>query len=114
MTGTAGWVGLVSGIATAVLVERLVSWDVISLSGQGGAFVGAGAAFVVDILVSVVVSMRTVPKPDDELRGLVWSLTPKAERMGELGEDDHGWYRKPRVLGGGVIALTLVLYFVFG
>jgi SSS family solute:Na+ symporter len=34
--------------------------------------------------------------------------------MGELGEDDHGWYRKPGVLGGGVIALTVVLYVVFG
>src|SRR5689334_22308891 len=84
MTGTAGWTGLVSGIATALLVDRLVAGGVIELSGQGGAFVGAGAAFVVDIIVSVAVSLATVPKPDEELRGLVWSLTPKSERMGEM------------------------------
>jgi SSS family solute:Na+ symporter len=82
MTGTAGWVGLVSGIGTAVLVDRLVAGGVIDLSGQGGAFVGAGAAFVVDILVSIVVSLMTEPKPDEELRGLVWSLTPKEVRAG--------------------------------
>jgi len=95
-------------------VDRLVAAGVLELSGQGGAFVGAGAAFVVDILVSVIVSLRTVPKPDEELRGLVWSLTPKAERVGEKAEDDHGWYRSPELLGGGVLALTVVLYIVFG
>jgi SSS family solute:Na+ symporter len=114
MTGTAGWTGLVSGIAAAVVVDRLVAGGVLELSGQGGAFVGAGAAFVVDILVSVAVSLRTQPKPDEELRGLVWSLTPKAERMGEMAEDDHGWYRSPGVLGGGVIALTVILYILVG
>ena len=39
----------------------------------------AGAAFVVDILVSVVVTMVTEPKDESELRGLVYSLTPKAD-----------------------------------
>ena len=51
---------------------------VIPLSGQGASFVAAGAAFVVDILVSVVVSLVTRPKPESELRGLVYSVTPKA------------------------------------
>ena len=114
MTPTAGWTGLVAGILAAFTVDRLVAGGVLELSGQGGAFVGAGAAFVVDIIVSVIVSLRTTPKPDEELRGLVWSLTPKAERTGEMGEDDHGWYRSPALLGGGVLALTVLLYIVFG
>src|ERR671920_237423 len=67
MTGTAGWTGLLSGIGTALIIDRLVAGGVIELSGQGGAFVGAGAAFVVDILVSIAVSLRTRPKPDEEL-----------------------------------------------
>ena len=44
----------------------------------------------------------------------MWSLTSKEDRTGELTEDDHGWYRKPSVLGGGVLVLTVILYFVFG
>jgi len=115
MTPTAGWVGLISGILAAFTVDRLVAGGVLSLSGQGGAFVGAGAAFVVDVLVSIIVSLRTEPKPDEELRGLVWSLTTKEERSGgEAVGDDAGWYRSPPLLGGGVIALTVILYIIFG
>jgi SSS family solute:Na+ symporter len=45
----------------------------------------------------------------------VWSLTPREERLGgpAVG-DDAGWYRSPPLLGGGVLALTVVLYIVFG
>jgi SSS family solute:Na+ symporter len=114
MTPTAGWTGLIAGILAAFTIDRLVAAEVIPLSGQGGAFVGAGAALIVGMLVSAIVSMFTQPKPDEELRGLVWSLTPKDVRQGEQHEDDAGWYRKPGVLGAGVIALTVVLYVAFG
>ena len=81
MTATAGWTGLVSGtlaavsvgfISTGVLGGFSRGW--IDLSGQGASFVAAGAAFVVDIVVSVVVSLMTKPKPPEELA--VWS-TPR-------------------------------------
>jgi SSS family solute:Na+ symporter len=115
MTPTAGWTGLIAGILAALTVDRLVAGGILELSGQGGAFVGAGAAFVVDILVSYIVSMRTQPKPDEELRGLVWSLTSPEERRGGVAVgDDAGWYRSPPLLGGGVLALTVVLYLIFG
>ena len=113
MTPTAGWTGLVSGILAAFVVDRLVAGGVLGLSGQGGAFVGAGAAFVVDVLVSVIVSMATVPKPDSELRGLVWSLTSKEDRRSAMSSEDAGWYRSPPLLGGGVLALTVLLYVAF-
>jgi SSS family solute:Na+ symporter len=83
MTPTAGWAGLVSGTLAAVLVALLsedsfgsASLGVLGLSGQGASFVAAGAAFVVDIVVSVVVSMVTAPKPAAQLVGLVYSVTP--------------------------------------
>ena len=63
MTATAGWIGLVSGTLAAVLVAFLsedafgsASTGVLHLGGQGASFVAAGAAFVVDIVVSVVVT----------------------------------------------------------
>ena len=68
------------------------SIGVLNLSGQGASFVAAGAAFVVDIVVSVIVTGMTQPKPESELRGLVYSLTPKA--------DLHGRARRPRHTGG--------------
>jgi solute:Na+ symporter, SSS family len=113
MTGTAGWTGLIAGTASAVLVDALSRTDVISLAGQGASFVGASAAFVVDIVVSVAVSLATRPRPEEELRGLVWSLTPKHERVEQAGVGDRGWYRSPALLGGGVLALTAVLYGLF-
>jgi SSS family solute:Na+ symporter len=114
MTAAAGWVGLVSGTSTAILVFILSETGVINLPGQGASFVGAGAAFVVDILVSVVVSMVTRPKTDAELKGLVYSLTPKEDRTETAQEGDHGWYRKPTVLAGISLALVVVLNIVFG
>jgi hypothetical protein len=35
----------------------------------------SAAAFVVDVVVTVAVSLVTQPKPEHELRGLVWGLT---------------------------------------
>jgi SSS family solute:Na+ symporter len=114
MTATAGWVGLVSGTTTAIIVFVLSENGVIDLPGQGASFVGAGAAFVVDILLSVVISLATKPKPDEELRGLVYSLTPKEDRTEVAQVGDHGWYRKPTLLAGISLAMVVVLNVVFG
>jgi SSS family solute:Na+ symporter len=113
MTAAAGWIGLVSGTLTAIAVYVLSENGVLTLPGQGASFVGAGAAFVVDILLSVIVSMVTRPKTDEELKGLVYSLTPKADRTEVAQEGDHGWYRKPTLLAGISLALVVVLNIVF-
>jgi SSS family solute:Na+ symporter len=120
MTPTAGWVGLVSGTGAAVLVGVLsedtlggLSLGVLPLSGQGASFVAAGAAFFVDIAVSVAVSMVTAPKPESELRGLVYSLTPKSD----FHDEDQGqlaWFQQPTKLAGiglvAVVALNIMFW----
>ncbi len=120
MTATAGWTGLVSGTAAAVIVGILSEDALGSLSigaidglkGQGASFVAAGAAFVVDILVSVVVTMVTRPREESELRGLVWSLTPKAdfhdENAGALS-----WYQQPTKLAAVAGVMVIILNIVF-
>ncbi|ALG13271.1 sodium:solute symporter family protein [Kibdelosporangium phytohabitans] len=117
MTPAAGWSGLVAGTLSALAVFILANSGAVTWFGspdsQGPSFVGAGVAFVVDILVSVVVSLRTRPKPDDQLTGLVWSLTPRESRRHTSDGEDSGWYRKPGVLAGGVLVLTLVLNIIF-
>ena len=119
MTPTAGWTGLVSGTLAAIAVAFLsedafgsLSLGVIPLGGQGAAFVAAGAAFVVDIVVSVVVSSMTRPKPASELRGLVWSETPR-EDLVDANEASYPWYRRTLPLAGVALVLVTVLNFAF-
>jgi SSS family solute:Na+ symporter len=117
MTATAGWTGLVSGTAAAVAVAFLsedafgsASTGVLHLSGQGASFVAAGAAFVVDIVVSLVVTMVTQPRAESELRGLVYSLTPKEDLL-----DEHAghWYTSPTKLAGVSLVMVIVLNLLF-
>ncbi|WP_431941277.1 sodium:solute symporter family protein [Nocardia grenadensis] len=113
MTPTAGWTGLVAGTAVAVTIFVLNQTGVFSLSGQGVSFVAAGAAFVVDILVSVAVTLVTAPKPAAELVGLVYSETPR-----ELRTDPEAatlpWYQRPVLLAGIALVLVIVLNIVTG
>jgi SSS family solute:Na+ symporter len=113
MTPAAGWIGLVTGTVSAVVVFILSESGVWTLPGQGAAFVGAGAAFVIDIVVSVAVTMVTQPKPAEQLTGLVYSLTPKESRQHETTGDDAGWYRNPALLAGIVLVITIALNIIF-
>jgi SSS family solute:Na+ symporter len=112
MTATAGWVGLVSGTVGAVIVWVLDQVGVISLPGQGAAFVAAGVAFVVDVVVSVGVSMATTPKPAAELVGLVYSETP-AEQRTDPEASRLPWYRSPTKLAGISLVLVIALNLIF-
>ncbi len=119
MTPAAGWIGLVSGTAAAVLVGFLaedtlggLSVGVLPLSGQGASFVAAGVAFGVDIAVSVLVTMLTQPKPESELRGLVYSLTPKSDFTDE-DADALSWYQEPTKLAGVGLVTVVVLNLMF-
>jgi SSS family solute:Na+ symporter len=119
MTATAGWVGLSAGTLSAVLVAFLsedafgtLSLGVIPLKGQGAAFVAASAAFVVDIALSVVVSLVTEPKPAGSLRGLVYSETPR-EDLVDPEEHKLPWFRRTLPLAGVSLGLVIILNFLF-
>jgi SSS family solute:Na+ symporter len=115
MTPWAGLAGLVAGTAGAAVAHYLHDWDVINLgTEQAAAFWGAGVAFVSDAVVTVIVSLVTAPKPEAQLRGLVWSVTPKRLRRPPRTAEDVGWYRSPAVLGGGVLAACVALNIGFG
>jgi SSS family solute:Na+ symporter len=64
-------------------------------------------AFCTCLAVSVVISMFTRPRPAEELKGLVYSLTPKAD------EGPMAWYKRPAPLAIAVLALTVLLNFIF-
>ena len=112
MTPAAAWIGLLSGTSAAIIVYALAENGVIPLSGQGASFAAAGAAFVVDIVVSVVVTSMTAPKPDKELVGLVYSLTPK-ESLRDDNAEAEAWYQSPMKLAGIALVLVIALNLLF-
>ena len=111
-TSQAGWIGLVGGTLGSLAVNILVKYEFLVLPGQGGAFLAAGVAFSVDVVITVLVSLVTEPKPDSELKGFVYALTPKSERT-----DPHlhelPWYRRPIPLGIIAGVLVIVLNSIF-
>ena len=111
-TAAGGWTGLAAGTIGALIINVLQWTGVMTLPGQGGAFVAAGTAFVVDILVTIVVSQRTPAKTSAQLRGFVYSETPKEDRT-----DPHlhelPLLRRPVPLAiiAGVAVVTLNIIF---
>jgi SSS family solute:Na+ symporter len=60
------------------------------------------------MLITIAISLATKKnRTDAELKGLVYSLTPKAVPTNEP------WYERPVVLGGLVLAATLALNLIF-
>ena len=59
-------------------------------------------------MATIVISLLTRrTKSDDDLKGLVYSLTPR------LKDGDLVWYKRPATLGVVVLGLTLVLNIIF-
>jgi len=112
MTATAGWVGLVAGTLSAILVFVLGKVGVYDLPGQGLGFVAAAVAFVVDIVLSIVVSKFTAQKPVAELAGLVYSETPKETRT-DADAYLLPWYRRPVLMAGIGLVLVIALNIIF-
>jgi SSS family solute:Na+ symporter len=64
-------------------------------------------SLLICMAVTVVVSLFTEPKPDEQLRGLVWSAThmPKGEPM--------PLWKKPIFWAAGVAVLFAILQWMF-
>jgi SSS family solute:Na+ symporter len=60
--------------------------------------------FIVTIVLSLLTRQR---KTDEELTGLVYSLTPRPK------EHDRKWYQRPAILAVGVLIITIVLNIIF-
>ncbi|SDR85553.1 sodium:solute symporter family protein [Microlunatus soli] len=109
MTGTAGWTSLVTGTAGAVAVFVLNEVGVLHLPGQGSSFLGGAVACVLVVIVAVIVSARTKPKPEEELVGLVRSVTPKADTAVAV----KVWYQSPVLLAAVALGLVVFFYILF-
>jgi SSS family solute:Na+ symporter len=120
-TGHGAFAGLVGG-TLAALVHHGLTLPADASPGIHGAwlhlvhvypsdmaqnFWTAIFAFCVNMIVTVAVSLTTEPRPEPELVGLVYSLTPQPI------ETHLEWWQKPSTLALAVLAMLVVLNLVF-
>jgi SSS family solute:Na+ symporter len=111
-TPWAGLAGLVAGTLGAFVTHELYSTGSVHFgSAQSANFGGAIVAFVADAVVTIGVSLATRPKPEHELKGLVWGLQ-RDEPDDDFVRGDDAWYRSPWLLGAGALILVVILNIV--
>lgn len=120
--GTGSFWGLVVGTSAAVIFHGL-SFATGNAPGVKGGWIGltiefpkemsqnfwiAIVAFSTTFIVNAALSLITPrTKSDDELRGLVYSLTPKHR------DENEPWILRPAVLGSIVMVAVIILNFIF-
>ena len=120
-TGTGAFAGLLCGTAASALFHAC-TLSVGNLPGVKGGYIHnfwtlpsdmaqnfwlASFAFTVCFLVTVVVSLATRrTKSDEDLKGLVYSLTPKQTV-------EQAWYARPGTIGIVLLAVCIILNYIF-
>ena len=120
-TGHGAFWGLLSGTIGAA-VHHGLTLPVGAVPGIKGGYLGvlhtypsdmaqtfwtAITAWTTCMVVTIIISLITRPRPDEELRGLVYALTPRQT------DTEHSFWRRPVTLGVIVLIMTLALNFVF-
>ena len=110
MTPAAGFWGLIAGTATAagLFIGYKAGWIAFG-SDLDQSMWGAGAAFVVDAIVTVIVTFMTTPKPVSELQGLVYGMANTDDSLTVA----HSWWQSPKLIGALVLAGALILTIIF-
>jgi SSS family solute:Na+ symporter len=120
-TGHGAFVGLLAGTAAAAIHHGLTLPAGAHSGVKGGylavlhtypselaqTFYTAILAWVTCLIVTVLVSLATRPRQPEELRGLVYSLTPRPS------DGNLVWYQRPWVLATVVLLLTAALNLAF-
>ncbi|HNC25047.1 MAG TPA: sodium:solute symporter family protein [Opitutaceae bacterium] len=121
-TSDGAFFGLLGGTLTSALFHALTA-AAGNEAGIKGGYLGiqqrfpsemaqnfwlAAFAFSACFLLTVVISLATKPtRSDAELKGLVYSLTPK------IRDDEQAWYLRPGVLGVVLLGACVILNIIF-
>ncbi|PYO28854.1 MAG: Na+/galactose cotransporter [Gemmatimonadetes bacterium] len=120
-TGHGAFTGLVAGTLAAAVHHGLSLPAGASVGVKGGylgvvttfpselaqTFWTAIVAWTTCFVVTIIVSLVTRPRPPEELRGLVYGLTPKPV------DTAVSWFQRPVTLAVVVLAVTVILNAVF-
>jgi SSS family solute:Na+ symporter len=114
MSAWAGFWSLLSGtVASLTLYLLHVSKIYAFNSDLEESFWGAGLAFVTACVVAALVTLMTPPKPESDLRGLVYGMAGNTASGEAILAGDRVWWRNPVLLGGIAVGLAVVLYIPF-
>ncbi len=121
-TGTGAFLGLFGGIASSALFHSMTI-AAGNAPGVKGGYVAvmktfpsemaqnfwlASFAFIVCFVLTLVISLATArTKSDEELKGLVYSLTPK------IKTEEKEWYLRPAVVGILLLLCCVILNIIF-
>lgn len=115
-TGHGAFWGLVAGTLAAAVTHGLTiaegkgGWITPMFeisSGMGQAFIVASFSWLANFFSTILISLLTKPKPDVELKGLVYSLTEK------VYADEKKWYLRVGPISIVLLIITIVLNIVF-
>jgi solute:Na+ symporter, SSS family len=113
-TPLAGALSMIAGFLGAFISHFLYSKGSLALGSPiASTWWQAVIAFVADAAVLVGVSLVTKPKPESELRGLVWGLKREEQEADDSVKGDDAWFRSPKVLGFGALGLVAILNLLF-
>jgi SSS family solute:Na+ symporter len=113
-TPLAGGLSMIAGFLGAFISHLLYSKHSLDLGSPiASTWWQAVIAFVCDAIVLVGVSLVSKPKPESELRGLVWGLKREEQAADDSQAGDEAWFRKPAVLGAGALILVAILNLLF-
>jgi SSS family solute:Na+ symporter len=115
-TGHGAFWGLVAGTVAAAITHGVTvaegkggwithAYDI--KSGMGQAFIVAAVSWIANFFTTIGVSLVTKPKPDAELKGLVYSLTEKPTYH------QQKWYLRVVPLGLVLLVITILLNIIF-
>ncbi|XVV10631.1 sodium:solute symporter family protein [Actinoplanes sp. CA-131856] len=111
MSAWAGFWSLLLGFLASLALYLGHITDAIHFNSDlEESFWGAGAAFVTAVVVAVLVTLFTPPKPEEELRGLVYGLGGTSTSGEVIISGDKVWWRNPVLLGAIAVVLAFVLY----
>jgi SSS family solute:Na+ symporter len=121
-TGTGAFLGLFAGIAGSAIFHSLTIAGSNAPGIKGGYikvmetfpsemaqnFWLAAFAFIVCFTLTLVISLATArTKTDADLKGLVYSLTPK------IVDSNQPWYQRPAIVGTVLLIVCIILNFIF-
>ncbi|GLY95882.1 sodium:solute symporter [Actinoplanes sp. NBRC 103695] len=111
MSAWAGFWSLLLGTLSSLTLYLLYLADVVPFNSDlEESFYGAGLAFGTAVVVAVVVTLFTQPRPENELRGLVYGLGGSDTSGAAVLAADKVWWRNPVLLGVIAVGLAVVLY----
>jgi SSS family solute:Na+ symporter len=111
MSAWAGFWSLLLGTLASLTLYLLHLGDVVKFNSDlEESFWGAGLAFVTALVVAAAVTLVTPPKPESDLRGLVYGLAGPTASGDVILAADRVWWRNPALLGGIAVVLAFILY----